>query len=207
MFFRKRDEPDPRDLAWAELAERLELTRLDDEAEEALRAELAVDTGRVAALHALRRDGQPELLLFEHVRSHPGRRGSEERRARVLLRAEGTVCEVAWRAFPRSHPLLASLQESRSGGTLAATGDAAFDEAVGVVARDPEPAAALMTAPVRSALTRLLAPESPDATVTCGGRHLAWRAHREIDPPFDGLDAVASRLFATWAALTASRRG
>lgn len=205
MFFRRRFPPDPRDEAWREVAERLELVRLDDAAAEALRAELAVDTGRVACLHALRRDGQPELLLFEHVRLHPARRGSEERRARVLLRSQEPVCEVAWRAFPRSHPLIASLQASRSGGSLATTGDAAFDGAVGVVARDPDPAAATMTAPVRAALLRLLEGDLPDATVTCGGRHLAWRARRELEPPFTALDAVASRLLTTWAALTASR--
>ncbi len=204
MFFRKREARNPRDEAWREVASRLELTRLDDAAEEALRAELAVDTGRVACLHALRRDGQPELLLFEHVRPHTGRRGLEERRARVLLRADLPVCEIAWRAFPRSHPLLASLQASRTGGSLASTGDAAFDDAIGVVARDPDPAAGLMTAPVRAALIRLLADDVPAATVTCGGRHLAWRAHRELEPPFGAFDAVASRLLTTWAALVAS---
>jgi hypothetical protein len=208
MFFRRRrrEPDDPHAEAWRRLAEALELTRLDDAAEEELRAELAVDTGRVDRLHALRRDGQPELLVFEHVRPHPGRRRGEERRARVLLRADAPLCEAGWRAFPTGHPLLASLQASRSGGRLVTTGDAAFDEAVGVVARDPEPAAALLTGPVRAALLRLLADDLPEATVTCGGRHLAWRAHAELDPPCDRLDRVATRLLGAWAALAAARR-
>jgi len=208
MFFRRRrrDPDDPQAQAWRELADALELTRLDDAAEEELRAELAVDTGRVARLHALRREGQPELLVFEHVRPHPGHRRGEERRARVLLRSDEDVAEPAWRAFPAGHPLLASLQASRSGGHLIETGDAAFDGAVGVVARDPEPAAARMTGPVRTALLQLLADDLPEATVTCGGRHLAWRAHAQLDPPCDRLDRVASRLLAAWAALAASRR-
>jgi hypothetical protein len=204
MFFRRARRADPRPAAWSELAARLELARLDDDAEEALRAELAVDTGTVAELHALRRDGLPELLVFEHVRPNPARRDAEERRARVLLRSEGEICPVSWRAFPRSHPLLASLQASRSGGELVSAGDARFDEAIGLVAREPEPARAVLTPPVREALLRLLADDGlPDATATCGGGHLAWRAHREMEPPFDVLDAVATRLFTLWAALRA----
>jgi hypothetical protein len=208
MFFRRprRDPDDPQAQAWRALADALELTRLDDAAEEELRAELAVDTGRVSRLHALRREGQPELLIFEHVRPHPGHRRGEERRARVMLRADEEISEAAWRAFPAGHPLLASLQASRSGGRLLETGDEAFDRAVGVVARDPEPAAARMTAPVRRALRNLLADDLPEATVTSGGRHLAWRAHAELDPPCDRLDRVASRLLAAWAALAGSRR-
>jgi hypothetical protein len=62
-----------------------------------------------------------------------------------------------------------------------------------------------MTGPVRTALRNLLADDLPEATVTCGGRHLAWRAHAELDPPCDRLDRVASRLLAAWAALAASR--
>ncbi len=205
MFFRRKERPDPREGAWRDLAERLELVRLDDDEAEHLRAELAVDTGRVASLHVLRRDGQPELLIFEHVRPKPPRRGAEERRARVVLRGADTVSEVAWRAFPRSHPLLASLQASSSGGALAPSGDETFDATVGVVARDPEPAAALMTVPVRASLLRLLGDdELPQATVTCGGRHVAWRANRELEPPFDALETVAVRLFAVWAAIAAS---
>ena len=207
MFFRRARRADPRDAAWAELATRLELARLDDDAEQALRAELAVDTGSVAELHALRRDGLPELLIFEHVRPNPTRRDAEERRARVLLRSDGEICPVSWRAFPRSHPLLASLQASRSGGELVPAGDDRFDEAIGVVAREPQPAGAVLTAPVRDALLRLLADEAlPDATATCGGGHLAWRAHREMEPPFDVLDTVATRLFTLWAALRAGGR-
>jgi len=206
MFFRRKERSDPREGAWRELAERLELLRLDDAAEDALRAELAVDTGVVAELHALRRDGLPELLLFEHLRPNPARRGGDERRARVLLRSDDEICAVGWRAFPRSHPLMSSLQASRSGGTLAPTGDEAFDDAVGVVARDPGPAADCFKPPVREALLRLLADETvPDATVTCGGGQLAWRVHRQLEPPFTVLETVASRLLTVWAALRSSR--
>lgn len=202
MFFRRKERVDPREAAWSELAGRLELTRLDDVAEQALRAELAVDTGVVADLHALRRDGLPELLMFEHVRANPARRDAEERRARVLLRSEDEICPVSWRAFPRSHPLLASLQASRSGGELVTVSDAAFGAAIGVVAREPDAAVAVFTPSVRDAVRKLLADEAvPDATVTCGGAHLAWRVHREIDPPFGVLEDVAARLFTLWAAL------
>jgi len=209
MFFRRaRRRADPREAAWSDLAARLELTRLDDDAEQALRAELAVDTGTVAELHVLRRVGMPELLIFEHVRPNPTRRDAEERRARVLLRSDAGICPVSWRAFPRSHPLLSSLQASRSGGELVATADERFDEAIGVVAREPEPATAVLTTPVREALLRLLADDGlPDATATCGEGHLAWRAHREMEAPFDVLDGVATRLFTLWAALRAGGRG
>lgn len=204
MFFRRKERVDPRQVAWSELAEQIEFQRLDDDAEQALRAELAVDTGTVAELHALRRDGMPEVLAFEHVRSNPSRRDAEERRARVLLRSEVETCSVSWRAFPRSHPLLSSLQASRSGGELVTIDDATFDGAVGIVAREPEPAAAVFTEPVRTALLRLLADgELPNATVTCGGTHLAWRAHREMEPPFTPLADVATRLMSLWAALRA----
>lgn len=205
MFFRRKQRPDPREGAWRDLAERLELVRLGDDDAESLRAELAVDTGRVASLHVLRRDRQPELLVFEHVRPRPPRRGAEERRARVVLRGDATLSEVAWRAFPRSHPLLASLQASSSGGALAPSGDGTFDDSVGVVARDPEPATALMTVPVRASLLRLLGDDDlPQATVTCGGRHVAWRANGQLEPPFDALEIVAARLFTVWAAIDAS---
>lgn len=202
MFFRRKQRVDPRRTAWTELAERLELQRLDDEAEQELRAELAVDTGTVAELHALRRDGMPDLLAFEHVRANPTRRDAEERRARVLLRSEVETCPVSWRAFPRSHPLLSSLQASRSGGELVEIDDASFDGAIGIVAREPAPAAAIFTTPVRAALLRLLSDDGlPEATVSCGGTHLAWRAHREMEPPFEPLADVATRLVSLWAAL------
>ncbi|MDZ7799496.1 MAG: hypothetical protein U5K81_01720 [Trueperaceae bacterium] len=223
MFFKRRSKEDPRDAAWAALAQRLEMTRLPERAEEELRAELAVDTGRVAALHALRRPGQPELLMFEHARGRRRFRG-EERRARVLLRDEEAVSGVAWRAFPRSHPLITSLQTSRSGGTLIETGDEDFDAQVGVLTREPEACRAQVTRPVRVALRRLLVGDEPagdaadaaspsggappagnDASVTCGGRHLAWRARRELDPPFDELEWVAVRMLGLWAALVPDR--
>lgn len=202
MFFRRKERVDPRQAAWSELAELLELQRLDDEAEQALRAELAVDTGTVAELHALRRGGMPELLVFEHLRTNPARRDAEERRARVLLRSEAETCAASWRAFPRSHPLLSSLQASRSGGELVTIEDAAFDGAIGIVAREPGAAATIFTKPVRATLLRLLDDEAlPNATVTCGGTHLAWRAHREMEPPFMPLADVATRLVSLWAAL------
>lgn len=204
MFFRRKPRPDPRASAWADLAERLELERLDDSAEEALRAELAVDTGSVEDLHALRRDGMPDLLIFEHVRSNPARRNDVERRARVLVRSDVEPCAVSWRAFPRSHPLLSSLQASRSGGEIVPIGTGEFDDAIGIVAREPDLALDVFTPPVRKALLRLLADDAlPQATVTCGGAHLAWRAHREMEPPFTPLEDVATRLVTLWAALRA----
>jgi len=124
----------------------------------------------------------------------------------VLLRSEAETCPVAWRAFPRSHPLLSSLQASRSGGELVSITDDAFDAAIGIVAREPDPAAGIFTTQVRAALLRLLADDAlPEATVTCGGSHLAWRAHREMDPSFMPLADVATRLVSLWAALQAGR--
>lgn len=204
MFFRrrKRQDPHPRADAWAPLAERLELERLSEAEADELRTELGSDSGRLASLHALRRVGLPELLLFEHGRSRQGLRGAEEMRPRVLLRASERVSSLSWRAFPRSHPLLNSLQASRSGGELVDTGDEAFDEQVGVVTRDSGEVAEHLTPKVRAALLRLLVGEDvPEATVTCGEHHLAWRAHRQIEPPLDVLEAVAGRLLVLWVAM------
>lgn len=205
MFFRRRKAPEPRTGAWEALAERLELERLSDAEADALRAELGADTGRLASVHALRREGLPEVLLFEHGKVRQGARGPEEMRPRVLLRSEEPVSDLSWRAFPRSHPLLASLQASRSGGELVQTGDPDFDDRVGVITRDSEPVEGHLTLRVREALVRLLTGEGvPDATVTCGQNHLAWRAHREMKEPLDVLEAVAGRLLVLWVYLGAS---
>lgn len=202
MFFRRRKAPDPRGEAWASLAQRLELEPLPEAAAEALQAELGADTGRLTALHALRREGLPELLLFEHVRTRRGLRGREEVRPRVLLRAEDPISDISWRAFPRSHPLLASLQASRSGGELVGTGDPEFDERVGVVGRHPGPLSGRLTSQVRASLLGLLASDDlPDANVTCGGHLLAWRGHGEIEPPLDVLETVIGRLLVLWVSL------
>ncbi len=207
MFFRRRKTPAPSEPpAWSAAAVACEFEPLAAEAEESLRAELAVDTGRVERLHVLRRDGQPELLAFDHVRPVPGGRAPDERRFRMVLRDEGPVSPASWRAFPRSHPLIASLQASRTGGELVESGDAAFDARVVIIARDVTPIATLLTEPVRAALLELLGDELPAATATCGARHLGWRLHRETDPPFRAVETVAARLLRTWAALRAVRR-
>ncbi|MEX2501624.1 MAG: hypothetical protein WD336_04550, partial [Trueperaceae bacterium] len=54
--------------------------------------------------------------------------------------------------------------------------------------------------------SELLADDLPPATATCGVHHLGWRLHRETDPPFTGVDVVASRLLRTWAALRSAQR-
>lgn len=204
MFFRRRRAPDPhpRADAWAPLAERLELVRLAPEDADELRNELGADTGRLTSVHAFRREGLPELLLFEHARARPGSRREEEMRPRVLLRAEEHISDVSWRAFPRSHPLLNSLQASRSGGELVLTGDEAFDEQVGVVTRESGSIADHLTPAMRRSLLSLLTGEGvPDATVTCGEHHLAWRAHGSIEPPLDVLEAITGRLLVLWVSM------
>lgn len=202
MFFRRRKTTEPtQDDGWRELAERLDLERLDDGATDAVRGDLGIDSGHVTAMHAWRREGLPELFLFEYARARPGQRNVEPPRVRVVLRADAPRGERSWRAFPTSHPLVSSLQASRTGGELVRTGVETFDDRIALVSRDPERTRDDLSPAIREALTRLLDDGGmPDATVTCGRQHLAWRAHGEVDAAGDVLEAVAARLLVLWLA-------
>lgn len=86
------------------------------------------------------------------------------------------------------------------------TFDDAFDAVVGVVARERRVVDAAMTTEVRATLMRLLGGEAPPATLVASERHLLWRSHKQIDPPFVALVNVASRMLTVWAALEAAKR-
>lgn len=199
MWFRRRaPRSEPRSQAWQSLAERLEMRPLHAEAGR-LQTWLGEHEGRVERLWALQRDGQPDLYLFEHERRRAVR--GTVRWPRVLLRHHGDPWPVSWRAFPRRHQVLSSLRASRAGGSLVASGDAAFDEVVGVVAREEDAAADLLVPPLRAALLRLLDDSLPDAELLAGQRHLLWSARDEVEPPFEALEVVAARVLGVYAAL------
>lgn len=198
LFRRRAQIRDTRARAWQELAERLELRPAHEEGER-LQSWLGEEEGSIPLLWLLKREGQPDIYLFEHERRRAVR--GTVRWPRVLLRAQGEPWPTSWRAFPRGHPVLSSLRASRAGGELVATGDATFDASVGVVARDEQATAALMTSPLREALLRLLDGGLPEAELLAGQRHLLWSAREEIEPPFEAAEIAAARVLGVYAAM------
>jgi hypothetical protein len=220
VWFRRAAAPaDPRTDAWAALAARLEAAPLAEEALAALEAEVPEDVGRVAAPHHLPRTRGPWLVAFDALRPDPHGRGGPVPRPVLHLRGTppvgGTPAapvappwpdDVALRAFPNDHPLLARLEAGRAGATSVATDDPAFDAAVGVVAHDAPRVAAWLghdaAAPVRAALRTLLRDAAlPEARLVLGADRLAWQALAPVEPPLDALETAAVHLFGVWAAL------
>ena len=206
MLFRRAARRDPRTEGWRVLAERLELVPVGVQESTTIGAEIGLDEGRVSSVHALRRSGQPELVVLDVERAVQGTSPYRERHPLMVVRSDRALLPGAWRAFPAAHPLLAKLEAGRAGATAMPSFDAAFDEVVGIVARERRVVDLSMTTEVRAALVALLVGDPPPATLVASERHLLWRAHRQIDPPFVALVTVASRLLTLWAALEGAKR-
>ena len=177
MFFRRRTPQTTRFDRWRSLADRLELVDASDHAER-IRRWLDLDVSALEPLYALRRPGLPVTYLFDTVSERRGPSGVVRVLHRYcLVRSEGEVSRVAFRATARQDKVLESLQASRSGAVrvgLAHVPD--FDRVVSLYARAEAALAPLMTAPVRSVLKRLLAErEAPGVSLVVGERHVVVR--------------------------------
>lgn len=203
-FRRRREQSDEAREGWATLARSLDFEPVPDEVD-SLAERLGSEDGAPEAPFALRRPGQPELLLFRRAQSR--RLGPTQRRPVALLSSDEAFSPCSLRAFPRGNSVLANLQANRSGGTLLATGHETFDEAVGVVARDVEAATELLTPGVRAALTQLVGADGDgtplDVEVAIGKRHLMWSARAEVAAPYAPVAQAAVGLLSVYAALRA----
>ena len=174
VFFRRTPERSAREQRWGALAERLELVDASDRAER-IRRWLDLEAVVVRPLYALRREGLPTVYLFDAVSERHGPSGSVRSfRSHCLVRSETVIARYAFRALPRQDKVMESLHASRSGAVrVSLPSDAAFESAVSVYARVAEGPAALLTAPVRRVLQRLLAERgAKDASLVVGERHV-----------------------------------
>ena len=174
MFFRRKEPIDERLERWRSLAARLELSDAADVAER-IRRWLDLDVASLGPIYALRREGVPTAYLFDAVRERRGPSGVVKAvRTTCMVRSDGPIARVAFRASPRQDKVLESLQASRSGAVrLALPSDPAFDADVSVYARDAEGVTLLLTPPVRAVLRRLLVErDAPDVSLVVGERHV-----------------------------------
>lgn len=189
--------------------QRLEF-QLAPESAAAVQEKLGLNADALEGLAVLQREGQPRLTVFE--RTETGGDARSGRRVHVLLEAPGGVSPCSWRAFARPHQVVADLQASRAGGRVMATGDAAFDAGVAVVAREGDPVEQTFTGPVRSSLQRMLpGPDAaagtlPEAEVTAGAQHLSWVARSQLEAPFDAVEKILAGMLTLYAALPRPRR-
>lgn len=177
VFFRRRPAEETRSDRWRQLAERLELVDASDHAERIARW-LDLDVSALEPVYVLRRPALPSAYLFDTLSERRGPTGTVRVLHRhCLVRSEGEVSRVAFRATPRQDKVLESLQASRSGAVRVAIAHAPdFDAAVSLYARDELALPSLMTAPVRAVLLRLLAErEAPGISLVVGQRHLVVR--------------------------------
>lgn len=216
MFFQRRRRTDARAEGWLALAKELELVPWDDLAGR-LQDQLGLGPGEVAPVYALSRPGQPRLVLFDQARERIGPAGRVTGlRSCVLVRAEPVVALVSMRVTERLGKAMELIEAGRTGGERVETGvDPDFDGRLAVYARDAAGARALLTAPVRELLRRLLcsgpsAAEAPPArgrvapVVVIGGRNVLLTLEEPEPVGFDRLAAAAADMLGLYAALTAA---
>ena len=156
---------------------RLELDEASDTAER-IRRWLDLGASEVDPAYVLRRPGLPTTFVFDALSERRGPSGSVRVLHRhCLVRSEGEVSRVAFRATARQDKVLESLQASRSGAVRVALAHApAFDALVSLYARDEAALAPLMTAPLRAVLQRMLVERgAPGVGLVVGERHLVVR--------------------------------
>jgi len=181
VFFRRKPPPETRLDRWRALAQRLELDDASDHAER-IRRWLDLEVAGLEPLYAMRRPGLPTAYLFDTVSERRGPSGVVRSLHRhCLLRGDEEISRVAFRGLPRQDKVLESLQASRSGAVrLALPSDPAFDASVSLYARDDRALGALLTAPVRSALQRLLVERAAaGVSLVVGERHVVVRFSAE----------------------------
>lgn len=208
MFFRRRPPPSGRSERWRALADRLELVDASDHAER-IRRWLDLDVDALEPAYALRRSGVPTVYLFDTLRERRGPSGvARSLHRHALVRGGDEVSRVAFRALPRQDKVLESLQASRSGAERVALRSAPeFDARVSLYARAPDALAALMTAPVRRALERLLVDRgAPSVSLVVGERHVLVRFATDDDDDLVRLELLLADTLSLVSLLPAVQR-
>ncbi len=208
MFYRRKPVTRPRDGRWRALAERLDLVDASDRAER-IRRWLDLDVVALEPVYALRREGLPTVYLFDTLSERRGPSGTVQvLRSQCLARSGAEICAFAFRATPRQDKVLESLQASRSGAVrLELSSDPTFDAAVSVYAREAEGVAALLTAPVRRVLRRLLAERgAAGISLVVGERHVVASFASSEEQSLVTVEQVLSDTISLVALLPAVQR-
>lgn len=203
MFF-LRPKADARSRDWQALAQRLDLE--DASGSEALLRELLDPPAgvRLAPMYACTID--PELTLYLTECREGGRVPTLT--SVILLSAGAPIASVGLRASRRRDPVLESLGASASGGQpVRVPGDAAFNERVSVLARDPAAALVILTPPLRRRLQAALYNHQVAPTFLLSERQLALTVRRPAADPADPaqLEGLTVALLGICAALLALR--
>ena len=208
VFFRRPAPEGPRAEPWRAFAARLELRDASDRAER-IRRWLDLEGAELHPVYLLRREGLPSVYVFDALRQRRGPSGVvRQLRSYCLVRSEEVIARHVFRALPRQDKVLESLHASRSGAVrVEFPRDAAFDGAVSVYAREADGAAALLTAPVRGVLRRLLAERGlADASVVVGERHVVSSFASGEDPALVLLEQVLADTISLVSLLPAVQR-
>lgn len=223
LFQRRR--PSARADRWANFARDLELEE-SSELTGRLRDQLDLGSGELDPVYALRRSGQPQLILFDQLRERSGPTGAVSRlRTCALMRTVAGGQGVSWRASARRNRVVESLEASRTGASrLEFDTDRDFDARVSVFARDADEVRSLLSPTVRVALLRLLEPfdgewqagtqpvhpsDLPTSTalsanlVVGAGSLLLW-AEPDEPLPFERLIELVTGMFTLYASLAAA---
>src|SRR5690606_772615 len=159
-------------------------------------------------------------VVFDQVRERVGPTGKVTGvRSCVLVRAAGDVEFVSLRVTERLGRAMERIETGRTGSVrVEVTGDPAFDERLGVYARDEAGARRLLSNPVREARLRLLCdgPARSDdgdrpgrgrvaPVVGIGGRNLLLTLEEPGPVPFDRLGAATVNALGLYAARVAAR--
>lgn len=219
MFRRQARRAVGRRDEWDRFAAELELVAGDDLAGR-LPDQLGLGPGEIGPVYALVRPGQPRLVVFDQARERVGPTGKVTGvRSCVLVRAEADVEFVSLRVTERLGRAMEKIEAGRTGSVrMEGTGDPAFDERLGVYARDEAGARRLLSRPVREALLRLLCdgPAPSDdgdrpvrgrvaPVVVIGGRNVLLTLEEPGPVPFDRLGAATVNSLGLYAALVAAR--
>lgn len=158
MFFRQAGgNADERLTQWRAFAREFELEGADDLAE-SLQQQFGLYDGELVHVHALRRQGQPMLVVFDKQRQRSGPTGSVSNlHTFVAVRGVRPQSAPPMRATARRGKALEALEAGRSGARrLSLNNVPDFDDSVSVYTREPNTARAVLTPPVRTVLRRLI---------------------------------------------------
>ncbi|MBX3144545.1 MAG: hypothetical protein KF813_12350 [Trueperaceae bacterium] len=222
----QRRRVDVRTEQWLEFARELELEE-SGELIGRLKDHLDLGEGALDPVYALRRPGQPHLVLFDQHRERSGPTGVVKRlRTCVLVRTVTDTLPVSWRASARRNSIVESLEASRSGGVrLELAEDPGFDGRISVYARDAAAVRAVLVPAVRGVLLKLLEPfdgsgrdavldpydlprnTSGSANLVVGARSLLLWAEPDEPLPMGKLIDLTTGMLSLYAALNAAVEG